>query len=261
MTGRLQGKRAFITGAARGIGAAGAILFAREGASVMCTDIDEEALEQVVATIRSAGGTAIAMRCDVSREADIQGTIAATVEAFGGLEVAWANAGAPAEGRAGDISVDLWERTLNLNLTSAWLTAKHALPHLIASGRGSLIFTASCAGMQGSPNVSAYAAAKAGVIGFARQLAVDYAAQNVRANVVAPGLSVTKMVSDAYGERARQFGVTYEELLKRSEEGYPLQRLGTPEDQANLALFFASDESSWMTGHAIGVDGGRLAKF
>jgi NAD(P)-dependent dehydrogenase (short-subunit alcohol dehydrogenase family) len=261
VAGRLEGKRAFITGAARGIGAAGAIMFAREGASVMCTDIDQEPLEEVVGAIRDAGGTAVAMHCDVGREADIRQAIAAAVEAFGGLDVVWANAGAPAEGRAGDISNELWERTLNLNLTSAWLTAKHSLPHLIACGRGSLIFTASAAGMQGSPNVAAYAAAKAGVIGFARQLAMDYAQHNVRANVVSPGLSMTKMVVDAYGERAQQFGTTMDELVKRSEAAYPLQRLGTPEDQANLAVFFASDESSWMTGHAIAVDGGRCAKF
>jgi NAD(P)-dependent dehydrogenase (short-subunit alcohol dehydrogenase family) len=261
MTGRLEGKRAFITGAARGIGAAGAIAFAREGASVLCTDIDLEPLEAVVSTIRDTGGKAVAMRCDVSRETDIKKAIEATVETFGGLEVAWANAGAPAEGRAGDISNELWERTLNLNLTSAWLTAKHALPHLIACGRGSLIFTASAAAIRGSPSVSAYAAAKAGVVGFARQLAMDYAEQNVRANVVLPGTSMTKMMMDAYAKRAEQWGTTREELIKRTEAGFPLQRLGTAEDQANLALFFASDESSWMTGHAITVDGGRFAKF
>jgi NAD(P)-dependent dehydrogenase (short-subunit alcohol dehydrogenase family) len=236
-------------------------LFAREGASIVCTDIDMEPLEEVVAAIVADGGTAIARRCDVSREADIRDGIAAAAETFGGLDIAWANAGAPSEGRAGDISNEKWERTICLNLTSAWLTAKYALPHLIDCGNGSMIFTASTAAIRGSPNVTAYAAAKGGVIAFARQLAMDYAGDNVRSNVVMPGTSRTKMFMDAYAERARQLGKDVDELMKATEAGFPLQRLGTAEDQANLALFFASDESSWMTGHAIAVDGGRFAKF
>lgn len=259
--GRLTGKRAIITGAARGIGGAGAEMFAREGAMVLCTDVDGAAAETLAASIRATGSAATAMSCDVSIETEVARSIRAAVEQFGGLDIVWANAGAPCEGRAADISSALWERTIAVNLTSAWLTAKYALPHLIESGAGSLIFTASTAGLRGSPNVAAYAAAKAGVIGLSRQIAMDYAADNVRANVICPGTTRTQMMSDAYACRAEQLGVAVEDLMAKTESGMPLKRLGLPQDQACLALFLASDESSWMTGHAIAVDGGRFAQF
>lgn len=259
--GRLEGKRAFITGAAQGIGGTGAKMFAREGATVFCTDIDTEGAEAVAAGIRADGGKATAMLCDVSSEENIRAAVAAAADAMGGIDIAWANAGAPAEGRAGDIGTDLFDRTVNLNLRSAWLTAKFALPHLIESGAGCLIFTASTAGLRGSPNVAAYAAAKAGVIGLSRQIAMDYAGQGVRSNVVCPGTTLTKMMTDSYAKRSEMLGVPVEELIARTTSGMPLKRLGMAEDQANLALFLASDESGWMTGHAIAVDGGRFAQF
>ncbi|MBF6207898.1 SDR family NAD(P)-dependent oxidoreductase [Nocardia abscessus] len=259
--GRLAGKRAFITGAAHGIGAAGAKMFAREGATLMCSDIALEDLRDVTQEINGSGGRAEAIRCDVGSESDIAAALDAAVTTMGGLDVVWAHAGATGEGRAADITNDVWDRTIALNLTSAWLTAKYALPHLIANGGGSLIFTASLAGLRGSPNVAAYAAAKGGVIALTRQIAMDYASDNVRANAVLPGNTRTRMLQEGYAERSKQLGVPVEDLLAQTVQGYPLKRLAEPEDQANLALFFASDESSYMTGHAIAVDGGRFAQF
>ena len=165
------------------------------------------------------------------------------------------------DGRAADTTMDQWQHMIAVNLTSAWLTAKYALPHLIRAGGGSLVFTSSMSSIRGPRNVFAYAAAKGGVNAMARQIAMDYADRKIRANVILPGTSRTQLTMDTYAARARALGVPAEQLLAEMEAGFPLGRFGTAEDQANAALFFASDESAWMTGHFLPVDGGRFAKW
>lgn len=258
---RLAGKRAYITGAGAGIGATGAKLFAREGAAVMVADIDLAAAETVAGEIEAAGGRALAQRCDVLSEDEIHASVDAAAAEFGGLDIVWANAGGLCDGRATDTEMDQWQRMLALNLTSAWLTAKYGIPHLVVAGGGSLIFTSSMCSVRGPRNVFAYAAAKGGVNSMARQIAMDYADQKIRANVIMPGTSRTQLTLDTYAARARELGVPAEELLAQMEAGFPLGRLGEVEDHANAALFFASDESAWLTGHFLAVDGGRFAKW
>lgn len=258
---RLAGKRAYVTGAGAGIGATGAKLFAREGAAVVIADIDLAAAEAVAREIEATGGRAIAQRCDVLSEDDIHAGIDAGAAELGGLDIVWANAGGLCDGRATDTGMEQWQRMIALNLTSAWLTAKYGIPHLIAAGGGSLIFTSSMCSVRGPRNVFAYAAAKGGVNSMARQIAMDYAGDNIRANVIMPGTSRTQLTLDTYAARARELGVPAGELLAEMEAGFPLGRFGTAEDHANAALFFASDESAWMTGHFLAVDGGRFAKW
>ncbi|MGY0488258.1 SDR family NAD(P)-dependent oxidoreductase [Streptomyces sp. WG-D5] len=259
--GRLKGKRAIITGAASGIGAAGAAAFAREGAHVVCVDIDEAPLRAVVRGVRADGGSAIAVRCDVTDDDEVAAAVQVAHQEFGGLDAAWANAGTRVGGKAGDASRDDWDRALLLNLTSAWITFRHAIPLLQDSGTGSMIFTASAAGGRGTPNVAPYSAAKGGVIGLMRAIAVEYAEEGVRSNAILPGLTHSAMMEKSYAEQARAAGTTAAALMERAAAAYPLRRLGAPDDHANLALYLASDESTWMTGHAIPVDGGRYAKY
>lgn len=258
---RLSGKRAYITGAGRGIGEAGAFLFAREGAAVVCADRDLAGAEAVARKIEAAGGRAIAQRCDVTVEDDVHSGLDTAAEALGGLDIVWANAGAAAAGSATATSMAAWQQILAVNLTGAWLTAKYGLPHLVRANGGSLIFTGSMSAIRGPSNLLAYAAAKGGVNAMARQIAIDYAKHNIRSNVILPGTSLTRMTQETYAERARQRGVPIQDLLDEASGGFPLGRLGTADDHASAALFFASDESSWITGSCMPVDGGRFAKL
>jgi NAD(P)-dependent dehydrogenase (short-subunit alcohol dehydrogenase family) len=259
--GRLAGKRAIITGGGAGMGASGARLFAREGAAVACLDIQAAAAESVAAAIRDEGGTAFAFSCDVADEDSLAQAIAAAAEAMGGIDICWVNAGIAGEGKAAELERAVWDRAIAVNLTGSWLTSKYVLPHLVASGAGSLIFTASTCGFRGPPNVAAMSATKAGVMGLARQIAMEYAPDNVRSNVIMPGSTLTETFLGSYDTRAEMLGTTRELLMQKTLENFPLMRFGQPEDMANLALFLASDESGWMTGHWLPVDGGRFARF
>jgi NAD(P)-dependent dehydrogenase (short-subunit alcohol dehydrogenase family) len=259
--GRLAGKRAIITGAGAGMGACGARLFAREGATVACLDIRADSAGLVAESICSEGGRGLAFACDVADEESVASAIAAAAEAMGGVNICWVNAGIAGEGRAGDLDRAVWDRSIAVNLTGAWLTSKYVLPSLIASGAGSLIFTGSTCGIRGPANVAAMSATKAGVMGLARQIAMEYAADNVRSNVIMPGSTLTETFLGSYADRAAMLGTTREALMEKTLENFPLKRFGQPEDMANLALFLASEDSSWMTGHWLPVDGGRFAKF
>lgn len=258
---RLMGKRAIITGGAAGMGASGARLFAREGAAVACLDLKLDAAQALADGICAEGGNAFAFQCDVADEESLSAAIAVSAEALGGIDICWVNAGIAGEGKAAELSRAVWDHSIAVNLTGAWLTAKYALPHLVASGRGSLIFTASTCGFRGPPNVAAMSATKAGVMGLARQIAMEYAPDNVRSNVIMPGSTLTETFLNSYATRAEMLDTTCEALMEKTLENFPLKRFGRPEDMANLALFLASDESGWMTGHWLPVDGGRFAKF
>ena len=258
MTDRLAGKVAIVTGAGSGIGRASAQLFAAEGARVMCADINAQGAQQTAAGI---GASAIAAMVDVTVPADIERMVAQTVEAFGKLDVLYSNAGIGEAGNAIDLTIEQWNRMIAINLTSVWLSAKYALPHMIRAGGGSIINQSSTAGLIGIPGIPHYSAAKTGVVGLTRQIAAEYGPQHIRCNAICPSTIPTPLVTTVWEQRAHAAGITTSMAQREAEaaEKVPLRRLGELADCANLALFLASDESSWITGVAMPLDGGLTA--
>ena len=258
MAGRLTGKVAIITGAGSGIGRATAQLFAAEGARVMCADIHGANVQE---TARLIGSAAIAATVDVALPQDIERMVADTVAAFGRLNVMYANAGIAEATNAIDMSMEQWNRMIAINLTSVWLSAKYTLPHMIAGGGGSIINQSSTAGLLGIPDIPHYSAAKTGVIGLTRQIAAQYGPQNIRCNAICPSSIPPRLMAGVWDTRARQAGDTSSMAERQAVVAakHPLRRLGVLADCANLALFLASDESSWITGVAMPLDGGLSA--
>ncbi len=260
MTERLVGKCTIVTGAGSGIGQAAARLFAAEGARVLCADIDESSAMAVADEI---GERAVGLRVDVADPEGCAAMVRRAVADFGGLDAVYANAGIAGSGRAGDLEVEDWDRVIAVNLTGVWLSIKYAIPHLVEAGGGSLVLQASVGGVIGVPNIAPYAAAKAGVIGLARQMAVDYGPDSIRVNAICPGTVPTPLVRATY-EKAGGFAAvadvgpdaSIDDMIAAAVVRNPLGRLGTTADIANLALYLASDESSWVTGAAITIDGG-----
>ncbi len=247
--GALRGKIAIVTGASSGIGHASAKLFAREGARLVIAARRRSELDTLVAEIHATGGEALAMDGDVCDESFASALVNAAVTRFGGLHVAFNNAGTLGMmGTTPDVTLEGWEKTLSTNLTSAFLGAKYQLPAMLASGGGSLIFTSSFVGHTvGFPGVAAYAASKAGVIGLTQALAVEFGARGVRVNALLPGGTDTPM--------GKKFAST-PEARAFIESLYAMKRLATPEEMAKSALYLASDASSFTTGLALLVDGG-----
>ena len=258
MTGRLAGKVAIVTGAASGIGRACAQLFAAEGARVMCADLNAAGARE---TAQGIGAAAIASTVDVALEPDVKRMVQETVAAFGKLGVLYANAGIAEATNAIDMTLELWNRMIAINLTSVWLSAKHALAHMIAAGGGSIINQSSTAGLIGIPDLPHYSAAKTGVIGLTRQIAAQYGPQHIRCNAICPSSIPTPLVAGVWEARARNAKDTssFEAQQAVVAARHPLRRLGVVADCANLALFLASDESSWISGVAVPLDGGLTA--
>ena len=251
---RLRDKVAVITGAASGIGRASALLFAREGARVVVADIQEAEGQGAVEAIRTGGGQATFVRCDVSRSAEVEQLFAATRAAWGRLDVLFANAGVPGFAtRLADTSETRWRRIIDVNLTGVFLCLKHGIPALAETGGGSAILTASIGGLAAFPGSAAYSAAKGGIIALARTAAIEYADRGVRVNAICPGYIQTPLTGRRLGPAERAA------LITKLAADAPLGRMGTPEDVARLALFLASDESAYVTGLAIPVDGGVVA--
>jgi NAD(P)-dependent dehydrogenase (short-subunit alcohol dehydrogenase family) len=249
--GRLSGKRAIVTGAGSGIGRASAKLFAAEGASVLAVDRIEAGVEDAVATITSAGGRAVGMKADAGSEADVAAYVARAVDEFGGLDVVYANAGI-----SGGLTplfeqtVEQWQDILRVNLIGVFLAIKHAAPHMTQAGRGSIVCTASVAGLRSNAGGHPYSASKAGVISLVQTAAMSLSGTGVRVNAICPGLIETPMTRPMF-DLARQRGTA----IKIGQLN-PLQRPGAPEEIAAMALFLASDESSYVNGQAFAVDGG-----
>jgi NAD(P)-dependent dehydrogenase (short-subunit alcohol dehydrogenase family) len=249
--GRLRDKRAIVTGAGSGIGRASARLFAAEGAAVLAVDRDRAAVEETVEAITEAGGRALAVSADAGSEGDVAAFVAKAVETFGGLDVVYANAGI-----SGGLvplfeqTVEMWQEILRVNLIGPFLAIRHAAPHMIRQGKGSIVCTASVAGLRANAGGHPYSASKAGVISLVQTTANWLYGTGVRINAVCPGLIETGMTRPIF-ERAREHGTD-----AKIGQLNPLRRHGVPEEIAAAALFLASDESSYVNGQALPVDGG-----
>lgn len=253
---RLEGKRAVVTGAASGIGRASAILFAAEGAKVVACDLHEEGLAATVESIRAAGGTARGVVASVADGDAVKGLVAESVREHGGLEVFYANAGVSG-GLVPLLALEAndWLELLKVNLIGPFLGIKHAATHMIEHGGGSILCTASVAGLRSGAGGAQYSASKAGVINLVQVSACQLAGTGVRVNAVCPGLIETGMTQPMF-DYARAAG-------KEGKLGQlnPLRRAGQPEEIARVALFLASDEASYVNGQAWAVDGGLSASL
>ena len=248
---RLEGKVALISGGARGQGACEGRLFAQEGAKVVLTDILDEEGESVAAEIRQQGGDAIYVHLDVTQEQQWQDVIQATVDRYGKLDVLVNNAGIFPMVRVEDTSVELWDQVMDINVTGVFLGTKHAIPAMRVAGGGSIINISSVAGLVGGSRAAAYSASKGAVRILTKGTAVQYAADGIRANSVHPGIIVTQMTEELLSDES-----TREQRLT----GTPIGRFGTVDDVAYGVLFLASDESSYVTGSELVIDGGSTAQ-
>jgi len=249
--GRLAGKRAIVTGAASGIGRASALRFAQEGARVLIVDREESALTQVQKDIEAAGGCAVAIPGDAGSEDDVRSWVKRCKEEWGGLEIAFANAGVSGGYvPLGDQTTELWQEILRINLLGPFLLIKHAAKLIRKSGGGSIIATSSVAGLRARAGSSPYSASKAGLISLVQTAANELSGANVRVNAVCPGLIETGMTAPLF---------TYARSQGRDDRLgslTPAQRAGTADDIAHVVVFLASDESGYINGQAIAVDGG-----
>lgn len=247
---RFTGKSIIVTGAASGIGRAAAKQFASEGGSVVCADWSE-AVDETVAAIRAAGGTAEGIRIDAGREEDVVKTVALAVATFGGLDVFFANAGISG-GMANifDTSVELITEVLRVNLIGPYLAIKHAAPEIEKRGGGAFVLTASVAGIRSGAGSPAYSASKAGVINLAMVSAQQLSGSNIRVNAICPGLTETGMTKPTF-DYARDAG-----KMEKVGRLNPLRRAAQPEELASVAVFLASGDASYVNGQALAVDGG-----
>jgi NAD(P)-dependent dehydrogenase (short-subunit alcohol dehydrogenase family) len=250
----LAGRAAFVTGGAQGIGRAIVERLLAEGARVAFVDIDEPEAARAVAEI-GVGDRILFAPCDVRSEDEVEAAISATVARFGSLDVLVNNAGVNSYGDATSMTEADWDRVFSVDLKAAWLCAKHALPSLIASGHGAIVNISSIHATLTIPGMFPYGAAKAGLLGLTRSLALDYGPRNVRVNAVCPGYVRTRLVQewlDLQDDPA---------IEERIVELQPLGRIGEPAEVASLVTYLASDEAGYLTGATFSIDGGMGARF
>jgi meso-butanediol dehydrogenase / (S,S)-butanediol dehydrogenase / diacetyl reductase len=252
---KLAGKVALVTGAGSGIGQAIALLFAAEGARVGVADFSEAGGNATVSQIHAAGGDAEFFRVDVSRSAEVKATVDGVLQRWGQLDILCNNAGIGVAATVVETAEEDWDRTLAVDLKGVFLGCKYAIPPMIAHGGGVIVNTASVAGQVGVLNRAAYCAAKAGVVGLTKSVAVDYVGQNIRINAICPGTVdspwIQKILSaqpDPVAERQRMV------------ERQPMGRMGEPAEIARAALYLACDDSAFVTGTALVIDGGLTAR-
>ena len=255
---RLAGRVALISGAATGVegdlmgfGGASARLFVREGAKVVLSDINEEAGQKTASQIREQGGDALFVRLDVTSEGEWIDAIKTTVTNFGGLNVLVNNAGTGARERVEDVTEEIWDGQMDVHAKGTFLGTKHAIPEMRKAGGGSIVNVSSMWGLVGSPTSTAYHAAKGAVRIFTKAAAIQYAEENIRVNSVHPGWAETPLTHEQFSQPSRR-----KELLSK----VPLGRFGNADDVAQAILYLASDESSYVTGAELVVDGGVTAQ-
>lgn len=248
--GRLAGKIALITGGGTGIGRATALLFAREGARIVVAGRRSEPLQEVVREIRHLGGTATFCRGDVGRTDRVEMMVQGAIYNFGGLDILVNNAGVFLEGTVMDTDEKRWDRVIGTNLKGAYLVSRQAVPAMKVRGGGSIINNSSVHGLRGMKNAAAYCVSKGGLIQLTRAMALDHAQDGIRVNAICPGLVDTPMTRDSDG------GAKW---LDDAVRGCPVPRAGSADEVARLALYLASDDSKWVTGAVLSIDGGLSA--
>jgi len=247
----LTGKVAFVTGAGRGIGAATALRLAREGAAIAVADRIEADTAETVAAVRDAGGTAIGIGCDVAVTDQVEAAVARTATELGRLDILVNNAGVLRDNLLFKMTDDDWDTVLAVHLRGSFLCARAAQKHMVAQKSGRIINLSSTSAL-GNRGQANYAAAKAGIQGFTRTLAIELGPFGINVNSIAPGFIATAMID----ETARRMGVTTEQFQQGAAQALPLRRTGTPEDIAGVVAFLAGPDSSFITGQNIYVDGG-----
>ena len=251
---RLKDKVAIITGAGAGIGRTSALLFAREGARIVASDIDLERAQATAKDIEKAGGECIAVQADVTSVEEVEAMVKKAIGTFGRVDVLMNCAGIMPIMPVWETSEEVWDQVIDINLKGTFLCCKYAILEMQRTGGGSIVNIASGAGITGVPGLSAYCASKAGVLLLTKSMALDCVKDNIRINCLAPGVIDTDLNRSWLNEEDDP-----EQALRDLEAVIPIHRMGTPEEVAYCALFLASDESSYVTGHPLVVDGGLIA--
>jgi len=259
MSAHMDGRAALVTGAASGIGRVTARLFAREGAKVVVTtDADIQGAEETVSLIRQAGGEAIFVRCDVSREEDVEALVAKAVEVYGSLDYAFNNAGIGPDGiripvvSVADCPVDIWDRTMDVNLKGVFLCMKHEIRQMLKQKYGSIVNTASVGVFKPLPGFAPYDASKTGLIGLSKAAALEVATSGIRVNVVCPAPTErTRLIENLTS--------THPEERERTLNVIPMHRMAEPEEIAEAVIWLCSDAASFVTGHVMPIDGGMTS--
>jgi len=253
MAGWLAGKVALVTGAGSGIGRASALAFSREGAKVIVADVVVEGGEETVSLIKKTGGEALFVRADVSKATEVATLISTAVATYGRLDCAHNNAGI--EGTAAttvECTEESWDHIITINLKGVWLCMKYEIPQMLKQGAGAIVNTSSGAGLIGLPRSGAYVASKHGVVGLTKTAALEYAKVGIRVNAVCPGPIDTPMMQRIGGRRPQ--------IVERMAAAGPMRQLGKPEEIAEAVVWLCSDAASFVTGHALPVDGGFVAQ-
>ena len=255
MAGLLEGKISLVTGAGSGIGRATSLVMAREGATIVVSDINADSGEETLSAVKEAGGDGMFVHADVSRPDDVAALVGQVVSAYGRLDCAYNNAGIEGfmAGRLHEYPEDIWDRVIDINLKGVWLCLKQEIPQMLQQGSGAIVNTASGAGLVGSRQMSAYVASKHAVVGLTKAAALEYARHGIRVNAVCPGMIDTPMVQRLIGGRDAE----YEASIPVRQ---PIGRLGTPEEIAESVTWLCSDAASLVTGLAMAVDGGLTAQ-
>jgi NAD(P)-dependent dehydrogenase (short-subunit alcohol dehydrogenase family) len=257
---QLKDKIAIITGAASGIGKATSLVFGREGAKVLCADINADGAEAVARQIADTGGEAASFQVDVAEEAQVQAMVADAVSRWGALHALYNNAGIGTGNPVTQVTVEEWDRMHAINLRGVFLGTKHAIPEMLKAGGGAIVNTASDAGLMGTPMLSSYCATKGGVVMFTKSTAVEWAGMGIRINCVCPGVIRTPIL-DPMLAMAQAAGVSNDEMWKRMGKSHPIGRVGEPSEVGEAVAFLCSDRASFITGVAMPVDGGMAAGF
>jgi NAD(P)-dependent dehydrogenase (short-subunit alcohol dehydrogenase family) len=252
MPSEYQDKVVLVTGGSYGIGRAAAVMFAQRGAKVVVADRDVRRGEETVQTIKASGGEAIFVKTDVSSESEVEALVNRAVQSYGKLDCAFNNAGIHKQFVSTvDFTTPDWDEMININLKSVWLCMKYEIRQMLKQGKGAIVNTSSAAGLVGAPSNPAYPASKHGVVGITKSTALEFARKGIRVNCVCPGPTRTGMNEELVA--------TNPDIVKAMDQKVPMGRIGEPEEVAAAALFLCSDEASYITGHALPVDGGIVA--